>query len=33
MHAAEFVLYVADQERARTFYRAVLDAEPVLDVP
>ena len=33
MHAAELILYVADQDRARTFYRAVLDAEPVLDVP
>jgi predicted enzyme related to lactoylglutathione lyase len=33
VHAAEFILYVADQDRARTFYRRVLDAEPTLDVP
>lgn len=32
-HAAEFILYVADQARARDFYRHVLAAEPVLDVP
>ena len=33
MHAAQFILYVADQGRARDFYRHVLAAEPVLDVP
>ena len=33
MHAAQFILYVADQARARDFYRHVLAAEPVLDVP
>lgn len=33
MHSAEFILYVADQDRARSFYRRVLDADPVLDVP
>jgi catechol 2,3-dioxygenase-like lactoylglutathione lyase family enzyme len=33
MHAAQFILYVADQVRARDFYRHVLAAEPVLDVP
>lgn len=33
MHAAEFILYVADQARATAFYRCVLAAEPVLDVP
>jgi catechol 2,3-dioxygenase-like lactoylglutathione lyase family enzyme len=33
MHAAQFILYVADQARARDFYRRVLAAEPVLDVP
>jgi uncharacterized protein len=32
-HAAQFILYVADQARARDFYRHVLAAEPVLDVP
>lgn len=33
MHAAEFVLYVADTDRARAFYHAVLNTEPTLDVP
>jgi predicted enzyme related to lactoylglutathione lyase len=33
VHAAQFILYVADQARARAFYRHVLAAEPVLDVP
>lgn len=33
VHAAEFILYVADQTRARDFYARVLAAEPVLDVP
>ena len=33
MEAAEFILYVADQARATAFYRHVLAAEPVLDVP
>jgi uncharacterized glyoxalase superfamily protein PhnB len=29
----EFILYVADQRRAREFYTIVLAADPVLDVP
>jgi len=33
VEAAEFILYVADQARATAFYRSVLAAEPVLDVP
>ena len=33
MEAAEFILYVAGQARAAAFYRHVLAAEPVLDVP
>jgi predicted enzyme related to lactoylglutathione lyase len=33
MHAAQFILYVTDQARARDFYRHVLAAEPTLDVP
>lgn len=33
VHAAQFILYVTDQARARDFYRHVLAAEPVLDVP
>ena len=33
VEAAEFILYVADQARATAFYRHVLAAEPVLDVP
>lgn len=33
MHTVEIVLYVADQHRARDFYRAVLEAAPALDVP
>ena len=33
MEATEFILYVADQARATAFYRHVLAAEPVLDVP
>lgn len=28
-----FVLYVADQARSAAFYRAVLQREPILDVP
>lgn len=28
-----FILYVKDQQRARDFYRAVLQTEPSLDVP
>lgn len=32
MHTAEFILYVADQARARDFYRAVLGQDPMLDV-
>ncbi len=27
------ILYVADQKRSRDFYRAILDKEPLLDVP
>lgn len=33
MHANELILYVADQGRARRFYREVLAQEPSLDVP
>lgn len=33
LHPAELILYVADPERARAFYRAVLAAGPTLDVP
>jgi catechol 2,3-dioxygenase-like lactoylglutathione lyase family enzyme len=33
MKRALFVLYVADQERSREFYRAALAVEPSLDVP
>jgi uncharacterized protein len=33
MHAAHLILYVADQEAARTFYAAVLDQQPRLHVP
>ena len=33
VEAAEFILYVTDQARATAFYRHVLAAEPVLDVP
>ncbi|MFH2002641.1 MAG: VOC family protein [Planctomycetota bacterium] len=33
MNKAMFILYVADQERSRTFYSFVLDMEPVLHVP
>ncbi len=33
MHAAEFILYVADQDRARAFYQCVLNADPTLHVP
>ena len=33
MEATEFILYVADQAKATAFYRHVLAAEPVLDVP
>ncbi len=33
MKQALFILYVADQERSRDFYRAVLAVEPSLDVP
>ena len=32
-HASEFILYVAEQARARAFYQHVLDAEPTLAVP
>ena len=28
-----FILYVADQQRARDFYAQVLEAQPTLDVP
>jgi hypothetical protein len=33
VHAAQFILYVAGQAGARDFYRHVLAAGPVLDVP
>jgi predicted enzyme related to lactoylglutathione lyase len=33
MHGALFILYVADQGRAKAFYQHVLGAEPELDVP
>jgi uncharacterized protein len=33
VEAAEFIIYVADQARATAFYRHVLAADPVLDVP
>ena len=33
VEAGEFILYVADLARATAFYRHVLAAEPVLDVP
>ncbi len=33
MHTAEFILYVADQDRARAFYQSVLQADPTLHVP
>lgn len=29
----EIILYVADQRKSRDFYAAVLDKQPVLDVP
>jgi len=28
----EFILYVSDQERSKTFYKTLLHSEPVLDV-
>lgn len=31
--ASQFILYVADQRRSRTFYASLLDREPRLDVP
>jgi catechol 2,3-dioxygenase-like lactoylglutathione lyase family enzyme len=33
MARAHLILYVADQTRSRDFYRAVLAAQPALDVP
>ena len=30
---AYFILYVTDQNRSAAFYRAVLDLDPILDVP
>lgn len=33
MHANEFILYVADQDRARRFYSEVLQLAASLDVP
>ncbi len=33
MHAVEFILYVADQSRARDWWAATLDTAPSLDVP
>ena len=29
----EFILYVSDQDASRRFYQAILEQEPVLDVP
>ncbi len=29
----EFILYVSDQEASRQFYQAILEQQPVLDVP
>lgn len=33
MNHAEIILYVAEQQRSAQFYRAVLQREPILDVP
>ncbi len=33
MNEFEFILYVADQERSKTFYQRLLQIEPTLDVP
>jgi lactoylglutathione lyase len=33
MTQCEFILFVHDQHRSREFYRAVLETDPVLDVP
>jgi lactoylglutathione lyase len=33
MQKTMFILYVADQAKSRTFYQAVLEEKPVLDVP
>jgi uncharacterized protein len=33
IEGVHFILYVADQERSRAFYAAVLAQEPSLDVP
>jgi predicted enzyme related to lactoylglutathione lyase len=33
IHATEFILYIADQSRSTTFYRALLGSDPLLDVP
>lgn len=33
MNATEVILYVADQQRAASFYRTVLGTAPSLDVP
>lgn len=33
MKAAHLILYVADQRRSASFYRAALADEPVVDVP
>ncbi len=33
MHHAMFVVYVADQQVSRDFYRATLARDPILDVP
>ena len=29
----EFILYVSNQERSKSFYRIILQKEPILDVP
>jgi predicted enzyme related to lactoylglutathione lyase len=33
MERAMLILYVADQARSKSFYKAVLDAEPLMDMP
>ena len=33
MKKAMIILYVADQKQSKDFYRAILGAEPLLDVP
>ncbi len=33
IYKAQFILYVADQSKSKTFYQKVLQIDPVLDVP